>query len=49
MNVVFTRDEEGVVCIASRMLLWLEKGVEVPEATFNEVVGRHFAESVINI
>jgi len=43
-----TRNEESVVCITRRMLLWLEKCIEVPKATFNKVVGWHLSETVQN-
>lgn len=38
-------DEEGVVCIASRVLLWLEERVEVPEAGLHKIVGGHLREA----
>eukprot|EP00042_Codosiga_hollandica_P053874 m.716109 g.716109 ORF g.716109 m.716109 type:complete len:473 (+) comp58794_c0_seq2:749-2167(+) len=39
------REEEGVVHVASRVLLGLEEGVEIPERRLHEVVGGHFGEA----
>lgn len=38
-------DEEGVMSVSGRMLLWLKQRVEVPERTLDEVVGGHFTEA----
>ena len=38
-------EEEGVVCVAGRMLLRLEQRVEVPEAALHVVVGRHLLKA----
>jgi len=38
-------EEEGIVHIASRVALWLEEGVEVPERTFNVFTCRHLIET----
>ena len=37
--------EEGIVHVSSRVTLWLEEGIEVPEGALNEFVGGHFIES----
>ena len=37
-----TFQEEGIVCVAGRVLLWLEKRIEVPERALYVVVRGHF-------
>ena len=43
-HVMPTWDEEGVLCIAGRVFLRHEKGVEIPETALDEIVCRHLCE-----
>jgi hypothetical protein len=40
-----TFDVEGILHLASRMLLRHEHGVEIPESRLDKLVGWHFGES----
>ena len=42
---MLTGQEEGVVRISRRMLLWLEEGVKIPEAALHVIVGGHLLEA----
>lgn len=40
-----TLQEESIMSITCRMLLWLEESIEVPETGFSKAVGCHFLEA----